>query len=262
MPHDRGMTAQLQLRAVPHRDCRRRPRRFEGQAGRDPLARTVAGHTMAARRTRRLPRQLAGYWADGFDWRAPGGRAQQPSAIPHPDRRPDDPLPAHRVTGTERAAADPSARLARIGGGIPRRDRPAERSARPRAGPRAGVSPRHPVPRRIRLLDPAVRRRLDRDPHRGGIHRADGRPRLRPVLRAGRRLRLVHRPGDGQPRPGPGDRCPRQCRRVRLHARQGGVRRGPGIDDRSRTRPGGTGAATGPPRRPATSNSRAPDRRP
>ena len=77
-------------------------------------------------------KQLADYWAERLRLARAGGRAELLPAVPHPDRRPDRALPARRIARAERAAADPAARLAGLGGGVSRHHRAAEQSARPR----------------------------------------------------------------------------------------------------------------------------------
>jgi microsomal epoxide hydrolase len=77
-------------------------------------------------------RELAGYWAGGYDWREQGGTAQPvPAVHHHQHRRRQGALPARRLARTRRAAAAGRPRLARIGGRAPQDHRPAGRPARP-----------------------------------------------------------------------------------------------------------------------------------
>jgi Epoxide hydrolase N terminus. len=64
--------------------------------------------------------RLAGYWRDGFDWRAAEARLNAFPQFITEHRRPGHLLPARQVAGAGRLAADPDARLARFGGGVPR----------------------------------------------------------------------------------------------------------------------------------------------
>ena len=75
-------------------------------------------------------RQLADLLGREFDWRAAGGRARTPtrSSAPRSTARRMHFLHVG-VAGAERAAADPAARLAGFGGGVPRRIGAAEQSA-------------------------------------------------------------------------------------------------------------------------------------
>ena len=58
-------------------------------------------------------------------------------------------------------SADPHPRLAGLDRGVPRRDRPADRSPRPRRRPGRRVPPGHPVAARLRLLRPDQRAGLE-----------------------------------------------------------------------------------------------------
>ena len=81
-------------------------------------------------------------------------------------------------------------RLARLGGGVPEGDRPADRSGRPRrlgsGRLRCGV----PVTARLRLQRQAQPYRLGRRPDRRLLGGVDGRAGLRPLRSPGRRLGL------------------------------------------------------------------------
>ena len=181
---------------------------------RNPCSTTCAS---VSRRTR-LPNQLAGvdwemgtelgyletllaYWKDSFDWRAQEARfnAFEPTVTEVDGQR------IHflhaALTGTRRAAAAHLARLARFGHGVPRRARPALEPARARRRSRRRVPRGRAVAPGLRVLRSHVGARLAPAPHGAGVHADHGRPRLRPLRRAGRRLGIDRVAERRRPRP-------------------------------------------------------------
>jgi len=69
-------------------------------------------------------KELAAYWADGYDWRKQEARLSEHPAVHH-RRRGHHPLPARPLPPTRRPAPDPHRRLARLDRGVPERHRPA-----------------------------------------------------------------------------------------------------------------------------------------
>ena len=134
-------------------------------------------------------KELAGYWRDGYDWRAAGGPAQPVPAVHHRDRRADHPLPARPLARARRPAADPHPRLARLDRGVPGRRSARSPTRAPTAATRPTRSTWSPLPARLRLLDAGPRAGMGDDPDRQGLGGADGPPRLRALRRPGRRHR-------------------------------------------------------------------------
>ena len=186
-----------------------RPFRVEiPQAALDDLADRLAPRHLArraARRRRRVRvtsdrvRALADVLAGAVRLARRRGPPERPPAVRHRDRRRAHPLPARPVVPAGRHAAGAHPRLARLGAGVPRRDRPAHRAGRPG---RAGLPPGHPVAARLRLLRPDPQRRLEPVPHRPRLGRADEPPGLRPLRRGRQRRRLddLARAGPDRPR--------------------------------------------------------------
>ena len=94
------------------------------------------------------------------------------------------------VPGAGRVAAHRHPRVARLDRRVPRRDRPAVGPAGARGRPRRRVPRRVPVDPRLRLLRTHHRAGMGPAPDRRGVGHAHGRPRLRALRRAGRRLGL------------------------------------------------------------------------
>ncbi len=222
VPHDRGVTAQLTLEpfriAIPDADLAELKARLAATRWPEQLPGTPWQRGVPVDYLKKTGRLLG----QRLRLARPGGRAELLPAVPHPDRRPDGALPAHRIARAERAAADPAARLARFGGGVSRHHRAAEQSPRPRPRSRAGVSPRHPVPRRLRLLDPVVRAPTGRATRIAAacteLMAALGYDRY--CVQGGDYGSFIG-PVMGSLAPRPRHRRSRQCGRVRLHARQG-----------------------------------------
>ena len=115
-------------------------------------------------------RELCGYWADGYDWRATEAAAQRAAAVPHHDRRARHPLPARAFAAPGRPAVGPDPRLARLGRRVPQGGRPLTDPRRLR-----GELPRgDPVAARLRVQRPAGPAGLDGRADRGGVGVADG----------------------------------------------------------------------------------------
>ena len=83
--------------------------------------------------------------AHEFDWRAQEARMNAVPALPHRDRRPDDPLPPRAVGRGGRDAAAAAAHLPGLVRRLPRHDRPADRPGRARRPGRGRVLGRRPV---------------------------------------------------------------------------------------------------------------------
>ena len=82
-------------------------------------------------------RDLAGYWLDGFDWRAVEARLNSyPQFVTDIDGQ-THPLPARPVLAAGRHAAAAHPRLARLGPGVPGPHRAADRRRSVPAGPRS-----------------------------------------------------------------------------------------------------------------------------
>ena len=97
-------------------------------AGAGDRGRLVTGHAAG------LPARLCLYWSDGYDWRAAEARM---NALPQ-FRTTIDGLDSTSCTSgrqTGRAAADPHARVARLGHRVPRGHRAAHRPGRVRRRP-------------------------------------------------------------------------------------------------------------------------------
>ena len=129
------------------------------------------------------------------------GPLQRVRADRHRSRRPAHPLPARALTGARRAAAPALARLARVGHRVPRRARSALEPERPRRRSRRRVPRGRAVASGLRLLRSHARTRLAPASDGAGVHAGDGRPRLRPLRRAGRRLGFDRVAERGRPRP-------------------------------------------------------------
>ena len=131
-------------------------------------------------------KELAAYWADGYDWRSREAALNDIRSVPDRNRRAGPPFHPSAVAARRRTAVGVDARLAGLGGGISQGDRAA---GQPAFGPGRRRLPRDlPVAARLRFLRQADRDRLGRGEDRRGMGDA-GRPaRLRPLRRPGRRL--------------------------------------------------------------------------
>ncbi|CAA9439821.1 MAG: Epoxide hydrolase, partial [uncultured Quadrisphaera sp.] len=127
------------------------------------------------------------------------GAAERVRPAHHRPGRARGPLPARPLTAPRRRAAADDPRLARLGAGVPRGHRPADRPRRPRRRGGRRLRPGHPQPARLRVLRPTGHHRLGRRAHRPRLDRADAPPRPRPVVRPGRRHRRRRHRADGRP---------------------------------------------------------------
>ena len=133
-------------------------------------------------------RELVTYWRDIVRLAAAGGAAQRAGALPHPRRRPVDPLRPRPFVAARRPAPAPDARLAGLRGGVPRRHPAAHRAGGPWRARRGRVPRRRAVVAGLRVLGADTHARLGPDAHRPGVRRPDGAARVRAVRGAGRRL--------------------------------------------------------------------------
>ena len=119
-------------------------------------------------------RELAGYWRAGYDWRAHEAQLNEfPQFTTTIDGQNMHFLHV-RSAEPRRPAADHHARLARLGGRVPGRHRPADRPGRHGGDPADAfhlVIPSNPG---LRVLRPDARAGLEREPDGPGLGRADG----------------------------------------------------------------------------------------
>ena len=131
-------------------------------------------------------RELAAYWADGYDWRA---RERHSTVRPlhHRHRRPGHPFHPPALAPRGRLSPRRHARLARLNRGVPQGDRAADRPNRARRPAEDAFHVVCPSLPGYGFSDkPAARAGVSR--RWRGVGDADDPPRLRPVRRAGRRL--------------------------------------------------------------------------
>ncbi len=168
---------------LPHRGCSGRPRRPAGPPRAHPASAAGARRRLGLRYSERLA-QRGARGVEVLRLACRRSPAERAPAVPHRDRRTDDPLHPRPLEGGER---DPAAARAQLPGHrdrLPRDDRPARRPGRARRQGRGCLLGRHPVAAGLRLQHPGRRPRLDdgaRCPH---LRQADARPRLRELRRA------------------------------------------------------------------------------
>ena len=205
-------------------------------------------------------RELVDHWRTGYDWRAQEARINaHPQFVTSIDGQQVHFLHVE-LARAGCTAADRDARLADVGGRVPRHDRPADRSPRPRRRPRRRVPPRDPVDPWGRLLRADPRAGLGHDAHRRRLGRAHAPPRLR-ALRGARQRRRLDDLARGRPlRRRPRGGRPRHAAlllplgrpdRVRGHERGG--HGGDGVP--RRTSPPAAGSPTTPTSRPSRRRS-------
>ena len=143
-------------------------------------------------------KELCEHWALCLRLRRGRGPVQRLPPVPNGHRRVGHPLPARPLAARRRPAHRDDPRLARLGGRVPRGDRPAGRPDRARRRGVRRVPRRLPVAARLRLERQADRGRMGHRADRSRLGRADGPARLRALRRPGRRL---GRRRDGGARP-------------------------------------------------------------
>ena len=152
----------------------------------------------ATARTSPTSDELVAYWRDRYDWRAAEARLNALPAVPRARRRARHPLHPRERRRAEAAAARDHARLAGLGGRVHRDHRPARPIPRAHGGDPADafdvVCPSMPG---YGFSDHPTEPGMDPERIAGAVGRADARPRLRALRRAGRRL---GRDGDHVPR--------------------------------------------------------------
>ena len=201
MPDDRTVTAQLTLEpfriAIPDADLadlttRLAATRWPEQLPGTPWQRGVPVDYL---------KQLAGYWADGFDW-----RAQEAELNSYPQFRTQ--IDGQTVHFLHVESPEPNARPLILLHGWPGSVVEFLDIIGPLSDPRAhgldpgaGVSPRHPIPVGFGFSTPLSGAGWTATRIAAAFTELMAALGLRPLLRPGRRLRLVHRPGDGQPGP-------------------------------------------------------------
>ena len=136
----------------------------------------------SSRRSRRWPTT----GRRDYDWRTLRGALRGPAALRHRDRRGRHPLHPRALRARGRAAADRHPRVAGLDGRAAQDHRSADQADGARRERGGRLPSRDPVAAGPRVLRQADRDRLGPHPHRQGLGRADGAPRVRPLRRAGR----------------------------------------------------------------------------
>src|SRR4029453_12105534 len=96
-------------------------------------------------------RELCGYWADSYDWRATEGRPKGPPPVPPGAQGAGAPLPPPPLAAPRPPPAGHPPRLARLDRGVPEGDRAAHRPHRPRRPGRRLLPRGVPVAAGVRL---------------------------------------------------------------------------------------------------------------
>ena len=164
------------------------------------LPRPGSRRRLGLRRAQPLPGRGGGALAHGVRLARAGSADERLPALPHRDRRPDDPLPARAVRRPRGHAAAARAHLPRLVPRLPRHDR---------AAARPSSRLRHPVDAGLRLQHAGGRPRLDDGPGRAHLRHAHAPPRLRQLRHPRQRRRRDGRPRTRAPRPA---RLPRRAR--------------------------------------------------
>ena len=186
---------------LPRRHPAGRPGRPRRPPGPHPAPPARPRRRLGLRRAQPLPGRDGRALAHGVRLARAGGADQRLPALPHRDRRPDDPLPARAVRRARRHAAAARPHLPGLVPRLPRHDRAARATAVLRLG--------HPLDAGLRLQHAGGRPRLDDGPGRAHLRHADAPPRLRQLRHPRQRRRRDGRARARPPRPA---RLPRRAR--------------------------------------------------
>ncbi|CAA9263270.1 MAG: Epoxide hydrolase, partial [uncultured Actinomycetospora sp.] len=192
-----------------HRGPAGRARRPRRPARPHPPAPPGTRGRLGLRHPEPLPRRDGRAVAHDVRLACPGGADERVPAVPHRDRRPDDPLRPRAVVRGGRDAAAPAAHLPGLVRGVPGHDRAAHRPRGPRRASRGRVLGGRAVDARVRFLHAGGRPRLDDGPRRAHLRHADAPARLRGLRRPRQRRRRDDLPRAGAARPA---RAPRPAR--------------------------------------------------